>query len=216
MIISKQIWFVIFFLCQAFGQQIKPEISNLKIDIKQNGVFVQMKSSIPINIQNVTGWSTETGWFYITILNAISDSVSILNSTYKFPITNIQTANSEESTQIALRLEREVESFEFYQSDTPPEILLSLRFPVHEVFVQSKNDIQNNFSSNTLYLMPDKSTKYKRIRTGLYLVGTSLTIAGAMDMDNSESMSWELPTGLIILTGTYFFDTILYPRLNKK
>ena len=216
MIFSKQIWFIIFFLCQVFGQQIKPEISNLKIDIKQNGVFVQMKSSIPINIQNVTGWSTETGWFYITILNAISDSVSISNSAYKFPITNIQTANSEESTQIALKFERKVESFEFYQSDTPPEILLSLRFPVHEVFVQSKNDIQNNISTNSLYKRPDKSTKYKRIRTGLYLVGTSLTIAGAMDRDNSEEMNWELPTGIIILTGTYFFDTILYPKLNKK
>ena len=34
--------------------------------------------------------------------------------------------------------------------------------------------------------------------------------------DNSEEMNWELPTGIIILTGTYFFDTILYPRLNKK
>ena len=216
MIFSKQIWFIVFFFCQVLGQQIKPEISNLKIDIKQNGVFVQMKSSIPINIQNVTGWSTETGWFYITILNAISDSVSISNSTYKFPITNIQTANSEESTQIALRLEREVESFEFYQSDTPPEILLSLRFPVHEVFVQSKNDIQNNISSSYLYKRPDKSTKYKRIRTGLYLVGTSLTIAGAMDRDNSEEMNWELPTGIIILTGTYFFDTVLYSKLHKK
>ena len=72
-------------------------------------------------------------------------------------------SNSGECTQLALRLEREVESFEFYQSDTPPEILLSLRFPVHEVFVQSKNDIQNNISSNSLYKRPDKSTKYKRI-----------------------------------------------------
>jgi hypothetical protein len=35
-------------------------------------------------------------------------------------------------------------------------------------------------------------------------------------MDNKNEMSWELPAGLSILAGTYFFDTVLRPKLNKK
>ena len=87
------------------------------------------------------------------MLGAISDSVSITHSQYKFPITNIQTANSTESTQIALEFKREIESFELYQSDAPPEILLSLRFPVDEIFVQAE---KGNISKQTFITIYDK------------------------------------------------------------
>ena len=211
----KQICVFILIVLQSVPGQSKPEILDVTMDVKQNGIFIKFNTSVPVELHNITGWSAESGWFYITILNAISDSVAITNSAYRFPITNIQTANSGESTQIALKLDREVESFEFYRSDAPPEILLSLRFPVNEIFVHAEEGISKQ-PSKFEFSKINKSQQYKRIRTGLYLLGSSLTIAGVMDMDNKNEMSWELPAGLLILAGTYFFDIVLYPKLHKK
>ena len=210
----KQICVFILIVLQSVPGQSKPEILDVTIDVKQNGIFIKFNTSVPVKLHNITGWSAESGWFYITILNAMSDSVAITNSAYRFPITNIQTANSGESTQIALKLDREVESFEFYRSDAPPEILLSLRFPVDEIFVHAEEGISKQPSK--FEYRKKKSQQYKRTRTGLYLLGSSLTIAGTMDMDNKNEMSWELPAGLLILAGTYFFDIVLYPKLHKK
>ena len=212
----KHIFIYALIVFQPVLGQSKPEISDLTMDVKQNGIFIKLKTTVPVDLQNITGWATESGWFYITVLGAISDSVSITHSQYKFPITNIQTANSTESTQIALQFQREIESFEFYQSDVPPEILLSLRFPVDEIFVQAEKGNISKQISKFGFQKTNKSRQYKRIRTGLYLVGTSLTVAGTMDMDNKNEMSWELPAGLSILAGTYFFDTVLRPKLNKN
>ena len=95
----KQICVFILIVLQSVPGQSKPEILDVTIDVKQNGIFIKFNTSVPVELHNITGWSAESGWFYITILGAISDSVAITNSAYKFPITNIQTANSGESRQ---------------------------------------------------------------------------------------------------------------------
>ena len=85
-------------------------IKNLQIESKNNGTVIQLDSNKKVNLENVTAWYSSE-WFYMTIYNANADSLSLIN--YKNDsLKNIEVSNSDESTQIAVQLFSEIESFE--------------------------------------------------------------------------------------------------------
>ncbi len=218
-IFNKRLNIVI--ICILFGivsinAQTKSIITHVNIDSKKNGAFVKLFVTSPVDPKHITGWSSNDGWFYITILNAIADSGRVASTENKYPISQIQVDNAEESTQIAMKVKERVENFEFYQSKSPPEILLSLRFPIGDVasvLQQERKDMRSSeavttengqIEADTGMKIPDQ---YKRIRASLYLAGASLTIAGAaLETSKSESFNWEVPTGLAIIAGTFIYD----------
>ncbi len=218
-IISKQINIAI--ICLTLGivsinAQTKSIVTHLNIENKKNGAFVKLFTTSPVEQKNITGWNGEDGWFYITVMNAIADSGRVANSEIKYPVSEIQVNNADESTQIAIKVKETIENFEFYQSKSPPEILVSLRFPIFEVTAVLEQERENmssaesitaeagQFETDTGVPIPDQ---YKRIRAALYLSGASLTIAGAaLESSKSEGFSWEIPTGLAIIAGTFIYD----------
>jgi len=85
-------------------------IKNLQIESKNNGTVIQLDSNKKVNLENVTAWYSSE-WFYMTIYDANADSLSLAN--YKNDsLKNIEISNSDESTQIAVQLFSEIESFE--------------------------------------------------------------------------------------------------------
>ena len=85
-------------------------IKNLQIESKNNGTVIQLDSNKKVNLENVTAWYSSE-WFYMTIYNANADSLSLAN--YKNDsLKNIEVSNSDESTQIAVQLFSDIESFE--------------------------------------------------------------------------------------------------------
>ena len=85
-------------------------IKNLQIESKNNGTVIQLDSNRKVNLENVTAWYSSE-WFYMTIYDANADSLSLAN--YKNDsLKNIEVSNSDESTQIAVQLFSEIESFE--------------------------------------------------------------------------------------------------------
>jgi len=85
-------------------------IKNLQIESKNNGTVIQLDSNKKVNLENVTAWYSSE-WFYMTIYDANADSLSLAN--YKNDsLKNIEVSNSDESTQIAIQLFSEIESFE--------------------------------------------------------------------------------------------------------
>ena len=85
-------------------------IKNLQIESKNNGTVIQLDSNKKVNLENVTAWYSSE-WFYMTIYDAYADSLSLAN--YKNDsLKNIEVSNSDESTQIAVQLFSEIESFE--------------------------------------------------------------------------------------------------------
>lgn len=218
-IINKQINIAI--ICLTLGivsinAQTKSIITHLNIDNKKNGAFVKLFATSPVDQKHITGWTGDNGWFYITVMNAIADSSRVVNSEIKYPVSEIQVNNTEESTQISLKIKKTIENFEFYQSKSPPEILVSLRFPIYEVAAvleqeretmasaESITTEQGQIETYTEVPIPDQ---YKRIRAALYLSGASLTIAGAaLESSKSEGFSWEIPTGLALIAGTFIYD----------
>ena len=208
------ICFVIGFV--SLQAQSKSVVTHLDVETKKNGAFLKIHTTTPINPQFVSGWTAEGGWFYITILGAISDSARVMNSDFSSPVSEIQVDNSEESTQLALKIDQKIENFEFYESKSPPELLVSLRFPLTEIAgvlevekdkmetAETITTTNEELKADTGVLLPDH---YKRIKTALYVTGASLTIAGAaIEANKSEGFTWEIPTGLVMIAGTFIYD----------
>jgi len=218
-IINKQINIAI--ICLTLGivsinAQTKSIITHLNIENKKNGAFIKLFTTYPVDQKHVTGWNGEDGWFYITVMYAIADSGRVVNSEIKYPVSEIQVNNTDESTQIAIKVKETIENFEFYQSTSPPEILVSLRFPIFEVAAVLEQERKNMGSAESITTeegqfetdmgipIPDQ---YKRIRAALYLSGASLAIAGAASSSSkSEGYSLEVPIGLALIAGTFIYD----------
>jgi hypothetical protein len=224
-IINKKINFAIICLTLSIvsiNAQTKSIITHLNIENKKNGAFVKLFTTSPVDPKHITGWSGEDGWFYITVLNALADSGRVVNSEIKYPVSQIQANNTEESAQIALKVDKNIENFEFYQSKSPPEILVSLRFPINEIASVLEQERENMESAETVTTIESQikterevaiPDQYKRIRASLYLTGASLTIAGgALQSNKSEKFSWEIPAGLAIIAGTFIYDKYFYQR----
>ncbi len=200
----------------SLNAQTKSVITHLSIENKKNGAFVKLFITSPVDPKHITGWSADDGWFYITVLGAIADSGRVVNSEIKYPVSQLDVFNAEESAQIALKIDKTIENFEFYQSKSPPEILVSLRFPINEVaavleqeqenmeFAESVIIIDSQIKTEREVVIPDQ---YKRIRASFYLTGVSLTVAGAaLQSNKSEEFSWEIPAGLAVIVGTFIYD----------
>ena len=97
------------FSCFVFGQEIT--INNLGIDSRKNGTLINIGSTKKIDLKDVTAWYSSE-WFYLTVYNAETDSTKLAGQELGRSITKIEIANNEESTQIALKLRKEIESFE--------------------------------------------------------------------------------------------------------
>ncbi len=109
-------------------------IKNLQIESKNNGTVIQLDSNKKVNLENVTAWYSSE-WFYMTIYDANADSLSLAN--YKNDsLKNIEVSNSDESTQIAVQLFSDIESFEI---NTPNR--KTLQFFLRNSQLVAKNSI---------------------------------------------------------------------------
>lgn len=109
-------------------------IKNLQIESKNNGTVIQLDSNRKVNLENITAWYSSE-WFYMTIYDANADSLSLAN--YKNDsLKNIEVSNSDESTQIAVQLFSEIESFEI---NTPNR--KTLQFLLRNSQLVAKNSI---------------------------------------------------------------------------
>ena len=118
-------------------------IKKLHVDSKNNGTDIMLESNKKLNLENITAWYS-SDWFYITIYNAESDSLTMSN--YKNDsLKSVEISNAEESTQIALQVNENIESFEI---DTPQR--KSVQFLLRNNQIISKDKISKDLSVNTL------------------------------------------------------------------
>jgi hypothetical protein len=118
-------------------------IKKLHVDSKNNGTVIMLESNKKLNLENITAWYS-SDWFYITIYDAESDSLTMSN--YKNDsLKSVEISNAEESTQIALQVNENIESFEI---DIPQR--KSVQFLLRNNQIISKDKISKDLSVNTL------------------------------------------------------------------
>jgi hypothetical protein len=118
-------------------------IKKLHVESKNNGTVIMLESNKKLNLENITAWYS-SDWFYITIYDAESDSLTMSN--YKNDsLKSVEISNAEESTQIALQVNENIESFEI---DIPQR--KSVQFLLRNNQIISKDKISKDLSVNTL------------------------------------------------------------------
>ena len=164
-------------------------IKNLQIESKNNGTVIQLNSNKKVNLENVTAWYSSE-WFYMTIYDANADSLSLVN--YKNDsLKNIEVSNSDESTQIAVQLFSEIESFEI---NTPNR--KTLQFFLRNSQLVAKNSISVEDEID-IVRTEEKTPKEKDIiyekeqprNANNKLIVISGLIVSAIDITNSTSFS---------------------------
>jgi hypothetical protein len=117
-------------------------IKKLNVESKNNGTVIMLESNKKLNLENITAWYS-SDWFYITIYNAESDSLTMSN--YKNDsLKSVEISNAEESTQIALQVNENIESFEI---DIPQR--KSVQFLLRNNQIISKDKISKDLPVNT-------------------------------------------------------------------
>ena len=164
-------------------------IKNLQIESKNNGTVIQLDSNRKVNLENVTAWYSSE-WFYMTIYDANADSLSLAN--YKNDsLKNIEISNSGESTQIAVQLFSEIESFEI---NTPNR--KTLQFFLRNSQLVAKNSISVEDEIDIVQT-EEKTPKEKDIiyekeqprNANNKLIVIAGLIVSAIDITNSTSFS---------------------------
>ena len=164
-------------------------IKNLQIESKNNGTVIQLDSNRKVNLENVTAWYSSE-WFYMTIYDANADSLSLAN--YKNDsLKNIEVSNSNESTQIAVQLFSEIESFEI---NTPNR--KTLQFFLRNSQLVAKNSISVEDKIDIVQT-EEKTPKEKDIiyekeqprNANSKLIVIAGLIVSAIDVTNSTSFS---------------------------
>ena len=164
-------------------------IKNLQIESKNNGTVIQLDSNRKVNLENVTAWYSSE-WFYMTIYDANADSLSLAN--YKNDsLKNIEVSNNDESTQIAVQLFSEIESFEI---NTPNR--KTLQFFLRNSQLVAKNSISVEDKIDIVQ-SEEKTPKEKDIiyekeqlrSANNKLIVIAGLIVSAVDITNSTSFS---------------------------
>ena len=164
-------------------------IKNLQIESKNNGTVIQLDSNKKVDLENVTAWYSSE-WFYMTIYNANADSLSLAN--YKNDsLKNIEVSNSEESTQIAVQLFSEIESFEI---NTPKRKTL-------QFFLRNSQSVaKNSISTESEIDIVEKKDNFPEDKDIIYekeqprnannkLIVFAGLVISAVDITNSTSFS---------------------------
>ena len=161
----------------------------MQIESKNNGTVIQLDSNKKVNLENVTAWYSSE-WFYMTIYDANADSLSLAN--YKNDsLKNIEVSNSDESTQIAVQLFSEIESFEI---NTPNR--KTLQFFLRNSQLVAKNSISVEDKIDIVET-EEKTPKEKDIiyeqeqprNANNKLIVIAGLIVSAIDISNSTSFS---------------------------
>ena len=164
-------------------------IKNLQIESKNNGTVIQLDSNKKVNLENVTAWYSSE-WFYMTIYDANADSLSLAN--YKNDsLKNIEVSNSDESTQIAVQLFSEIESFEI---NTPNRKTLQFFLRNSQLVAKNSISVEDEFD---IVQTEEKTPKEKDIiyekeqprNANSKLIVITGLIVSAIDITNSTSFS---------------------------
>ena len=120
-------------------------ITGITIQQKSNGTLIKISTTREFPLDSYRAWiNRELGWLYLTIVNGISDSISIVSAPTKGAVVKVIPVQMEESTQLSFKLRGVVEKPEIYQTTDPNQIVISLRTPERITRKQVEDDLLKN------------------------------------------------------------------------
>jgi len=126
-------------------------ITGLNITQKSNGTIIRVKTRNQLPEGNISSFYHENGWFYLTVVGSLIDTMEIRRSHPRGIIKSIAADQLGESSQIAFQTRTKVESHELYQSKDPSEIVISLRTSISNSLAQIKK-VKDRWKLDTIVL----------------------------------------------------------------
>ena len=110
------------FLCISylFGTNLK----DVSYSIKQNGIMVNLDYSDPINDDDIIGWKSDRGWVYLTLLGVRAPKNRVPQQKYRGSVRKIVIDDFDESTQLAVLINKPVLGYDIINSKTSPSTVI--------------------------------------------------------------------------------------------
>jgi N-acetylmuramoyl-L-alanine amidase len=105
-------------------------VTGIKIEEKSNGTVIRIQTTRQFDEGKMTAWAAQNGWFYLTVVGGVGDSVSIQNTQPMGIVLEAQMDQTGRTVQLAFRLRSNIESHDIHQNTAPNEIVLTLRSPL--------------------------------------------------------------------------------------
>jgi len=105
-------------------------ITGIKIEEKSNGTVIRIQTTRYFDEGKMTAWAAQNGWFYLTVVGGVGDSVSIQSTQPTGIVQEVQMDQTGRTAQLAFRLRSNIESHDLHQNTAPNEIVLTLRSPL--------------------------------------------------------------------------------------
>ena len=178
-------------------------LNDIRFKSKDNGIIVEFDFKNTISADSIYSWQSDNDWFYFTLHNVTSDTLSLINETsYTSPILAFQPIINDKTTQIGVRLSQRVESFELYKKTKTNSINAHLHYSLEKF-----NEIPMAINKNQSQREFDNS--FSRSKNWMFLIGSGYVISGLVSKDKKNK---NLEIGLNAIFLTYIIDKVF----NRK
>ncbi|GIT74347.1 MAG: hypothetical protein Ct9H300mP29_3410 [Candidatus Neomarinimicrobiota bacterium] len=104
-------------------------------------------------------------------------------------------------------MKKPVEQFEFYFANAPPELLVSLRFPLSDVLVAMEQE-----KPSTSPFQSQSSIQRPLWVKAVYFIGAGLTGAGFLAGETQKG--WEVPIGMGLIVSAYIYENFIAKKIK--
>tara|TARA_B100001750_G_C15440723_1_gene563410 strand:- start:202 stop:834 length:633 start_codon:yes stop_codon:yes gene_type:complete len=189
--------FTLLSTASSFAEQTM--LQNITLDVKQNGILIDMELDKSIDQKNIVVWQSNSDWFYITLYQVTGDSNRLSLTLLPQGIRTFQPVVSAESIQLGLHLRHPIEHYDITLDESTNRILASLHYP-YDLFTSLP--ILNEYDTTE-----KKLGMNQRLRSWMYITGFSLSVNGLLTQGDGKT-NWETIAGLSTLLATYIADKL--------
>lgn len=190
---------VVFLLILPQKGKTQNTLNDIRFKSKDNGIIVEFEFENTISADSIYSWQSDNDWFYFTLHNVTSDTLSLINKTsYTSPILTFQPIINDKTTQIGIRLSQRVESFELYKKTKTNSINAHLHYSLEKF-----NEIPMAINKNQGQREFDNS--FSRTKNWMFLIGSGYVFSGLFSKDEKNK---NLEIGLSAIVLTYIINKI--------
>ena len=95
-------------------------LKDVSYSIKQNGVMINIDYDVPIDDNQIIGWKSDRGWVYLTLLGVRAPKNKSTNSNFKGVVKKIVIDDFDESTQLAILINKPILGYDIINSKGTP------------------------------------------------------------------------------------------------
>ncbi len=196
---KKSIISILFFLSNILQGE-KARLDDISISSKKNGIIVEFICTSSIQEKNITGWQSNSGWFYITLYNFDGDSTKFYPKNIPEEISKFQIIKLDDSIQIGLRTFNKIDYIEYQTKKEKNSVIATLHYSKDILAHELKNHPSMKYTYN--------KRKFDGVKKWLYLTGFSIITSSLLHNNSDSRKNIQLTTGSGIIAITAILDLI--------